>query len=176
VAFSPAFTAAQAVGFPSQIVFTDTSTGTDGTIVSRRIYLKKADGTFLVPTGTSTEYIAWALADTSTTVDALDKDYSLLVTVQWLDAGGAILYDKVVLYGFTLYNETFDYSTTQMLTGNAALFNDNNFWQNKSDLRTYIDGGNNAISLATDQYGAQQCYDAATALRVGSQYYFNENV
>jgi hypothetical protein len=171
----PNFTAVQVVGFPSQILFTDTSTSPDGAVTSRRIYMAKMDGSFLVPTNNITSYIAWAIANATITVDALDKDYSLLLTIQWLDVNNVVLYTKIVLAGFTLYNETFDYYLTQMMAANPNLINDNDFWNNKSTLRTDIDAGNQAISLASDQTNAQLCYDLATILRTGSQYYYNAN-
>lgn len=175
MAFVENFSASQVVGFPSQIVIEDSSTGSDINIVSRVVYLSKADGTFLVPTGTLTDYIAWAILDASITVDVLDKDYSLVLRVDWLDINNAILYTKTLLFGFTLFNETFDYYTTQMLAANQLLITDNNFWDNKSKVRTDIDAGNQAIALASDQGNAQLCYDQATKLRLGSQYYFNAN-
>lgn len=175
MAIAPNFTAQQVVGFPSQIVLNDTSTGSDVTITARRVYLIKKDGTYLTPSGSTTDYIAWAIADASVTIDALLKDYSLVVLVQWLDINNAVVVDKSLLFGFTLYNETFDYYTTQMLTANNFLITDNDFWPNKSKLRTDIDAGNQAISLASDQGNAQLCYDEATKLRVGSKYYFNAN-
>jgi len=171
----PNFTAVQTAGLPSKILFTDTSTGSDGAIVSRRIYIAKDDGTFLVPSGTSTSYIVWPYANSSITVDCLDKDYALLLTGEWLDVNNAVLYSKVILQGVTLYNETFDYSLTQMMAANPLLINDNDFWENKSTLRTYIDAGNQAITVASDQTNAQICYDEATDLRLSSQYYFNAN-
>lgn len=169
------FTAQQVIGFPSQIVLNDTSTGSDSNVTSRVVYLQTKDNTFLVPSGTTTSYIVWAIANASITIDALNKDYSLVITVNWLDINGATLYTKPLLFGFTLYNETFDYYLTQMLAANNYLITDNNFWPNKSTLRTYIDGGNQAILLASDQGNAQICYDEATKLRVGSQYNFNAN-
>lgn len=175
MSFTPSFTAIQVTGEPSQIVITDTSSGSDVAIDSRRVYLRKSDGTFLVPTGTTTEYIEWNYADTTITIDALDQDYALYVIVQWLTSGGSILYASSILSGFTLYNEEFDYSLTQRLSGNPALINDNGFFSEKSELRTNIDSGNQAIDLAADQYGAQQCYNIATGIRLNSQYYFNVN-
>ncbi len=175
MAFTPLFTATQTLGNPSYVTLTDVSTGTDAAITARRAYFAKYDGTFIVPSGVSTEYIGWALADTSLALDMLDKDYSLLITVQWLDVGGNILYDYQLLAGMTRYNEDFDYSTTKVLAANPSLFNDNNFWWNKSLLRTFIDAGNNAITDISDQYSAQVCYDEATNLRVSSQYFFNQN-
>lgn len=169
------FTAAQVVGFPSQILFTDTSTSPDGAVTSRKIYMAKMDGSYLVPVNNPTSYIAWDIANASITVDALDKDYSLLLRVDWLDVTNVVLYTKTVLAGFTLYNETFDYYLTQMMAANPNLINDNNFFSNKSTLRTDIDAGNQAISLASDQTNAQLCYDLATGLRLNSKYSFNAN-
>lgn len=173
--FVPDFTAVQVAGLPSQILFTDTSTGTDGAIVSRTIEMETDDGSFLVPQGTTTDYIVWALANTTKTVDALDKDYALILTVKWLDINGDTRYEKSILRGETLFNETFDYYLTQMMTANKSLIDDNNFFPNKSLLRTYIDSGDQAILLASDQTNAQICYDEATKLRLGSQYYYNAN-
>ena len=79
------------------------------------------------------------------------------------------------MYGFTEYNEMFDYGLTQMLTANPLLINDNDYFPHKSDLRTSIDSGNQAIIYAQDLFAAQQCYDRATNLRLSSQYYFNIN-
>jgi len=171
----PLFTVTQPLGSPSDITLTDSSTGSDVLIVSRRVYFQTSAGTFLVETGTSTDYEAWALADTSATFDVLDKDYGLRITVEWLDTGGGILYDKVGYYGLTEYNEEFDYSRTQNVAANALLMNDNNFWNNKTKLRTLIDSGNNAITNVSDINAAQQCYDQATAMRLSAQYLFNIN-
>lgn len=154
------------------MTITDTSTGVDAAVTQRRVYLAKDDGTFLVPEGTATDYIEWSYADSSIDIDALDIDYGLLITVQWLNVSNVVLYDLSDNVGFTSYNEDFDYQLTQMLSGNPLLINDANFFQSKSDLRTNIDSGNQAILRADDIYGAQQCYDRATNIRLLSQYYF----
>jgi hypothetical protein len=172
---SPNFSAAQTLGESSEINFVDTSTGSDAGILSRRIYLQKTGGGFLVETGTTTDYEVWAYASTTKTLDVLDKDYGLTITVEWRGVSEALLYSKQYVLGFTLFNETFDYQLTQILAGNPLLINDNNFLQNKSDLRTYIDAGNQAIEFASDTYNAQQAYDKATAIRLQSQYFFNAN-
>lgn len=172
------FSASQPVGEPSVVTLEDTSTGLDPSITQRRAYLRKYDGTFLVPEGTSTEYVQWALANTTINIDALNdpnKDYALVVVVEWLNVSNVIVSSLSTLYGFTSYNEDFDYQLTQLLSANPLLINDNNFFDNKSQLRTLIDSGNQAIERASDQYGAQRCYDLATELRTNSQYYFNGN-
>ncbi len=171
------FTATQTAGSSSEINFTDTSTGTDVAVVKRRIYITDCYGNHLVEQGTSTEYEAWNdfPSITTITLDVLTKDYAVRITVQWLDVNNAVLYDKTSDYGFTLYNETFDYSLTKIFSSNPLHLNDDSFFEQKSELRTCIDSGNQAIDLADDLYAAQQCYDRATDIRLNSTYIFNTN-
>ena len=173
----PNFSASQSYSSPSVITLTDTSTGSDTNIVSRRVSLLTDKGSYLVPTGNaSTQYIAWALANTSISIDALEtKDWALSVKVDWLDAGSAVVETKTIVLGFTVFNENFDFTLSQMLSGNSPLMNDNRFFEKKSLLRTYIDSGNQAIAIASDYLTAQICYDEATAIRNKSQYLFNIN-
>ena len=169
------FTAAQTVGEESTVTITSVTVGTDAAVTQRRVYLQTASGEFLVPTGTSTDYIQWAIADSAIDIDCLDKDYGLRIVTQWLNVSNVVLYDSEQFVGLTLYNESFDYLTTQLMASNKLLINDNSFWSNKSKLRTLIDAGNNAITFADDLDNAQSCYDDATELRLGSQYLFNGN-
>lgn len=177
MAFVPNFVAIQPFGTPNLIEITDTSTGSDYRISTRRIYIRKADGSYIVEDGNTNDYIEWDYPDMSITLDVLKKDVAVEITVQWIYYffNAVILYNKVIMYGFTEYNEMFDYGLTQMLSANPLLINDNDFFPNKSNLRTSIDSGNQAISYAQDLYAAQQCYDRATNLRLSSQYYFNIN-
>lgn len=175
MALTPSFSVSQPVGEPSIITLEDTSGGSDVNVTQRRVYLRKDNGTFLVPEGVTTDYIPWSYSNSTIDIDALNKDYALVIVVEWLDSGNNILYTDSSLELFTSYSEDFDYGLTQQLTGNPMLFNDNRFFQEKSNLRTYIDSAEKAITRASDQYGAQQCLDQATNLRVNSQYYFNIN-
>jgi hypothetical protein len=173
MALTPSFSTAQPVGEPSVIRLTDTSTGADAAVTQRRVYIQKADGSYLVPEGTETDYVEWELADTTIDIDCLDKDYGVAITVEWLDVTDEVLYDEEEdAVGFTSYNEDFDYGLTQMMAGNPLLVNDANFFNNKSQLRTLIDSGNQAILRASDLYSAQLCYDAATLIRTNAQYNF----
>lgn len=172
---TPNFSTSQSSGYPSRINFTDTSTGSDVNIVTRHVYMQVFNGTFLVETGTTTDYEIWDYADSTITLDVLDKDYALTITVEWLGVSGVFITSKQYTLGFTLYNETADYQFTQILAGNPLLINDNKFFQHKSDLRTYIDSGNQAVEFASDTYNAQQAYDKATEIVDKSQYLFNAN-
>lgn len=176
MSFVANFSCSQTPGSPSQVTFTDTSTGSDGAIASRRVYVQINSGEYLVEDGTTTEYEVWPLPlGTAITLDLLNKDYGCRVVVQWLNSGGTILYDATNYYGFNCYNEDFDYETTQAVAANQLLMNDANFWGNKDLIRTYIDSGDNAIARAADINACQQCYDLATELKTNAQYYFNEN-
>jgi len=178
MALTPNFTTTQTPGAPEDINFEDLSTGTDGAVTKRRIYVQTSNGDFLVASGNSNQYSDWPNFPTDTTItisDILVKDVGARVVVQWLDVSNNILYDKTRYFGFTCFNEDFDYETTQNVAGNQLLMNDNNFWFNKSLLRTYIDSGDNAIERASDINAAQQCYNLATELHTDSQYLFNAN-
>jgi hypothetical protein len=179
--FTPGFSTSQTTGIPNSINFTDTSTGLDTNIVSRRVFMQTATNDYLVEPTTTTNYEEWAIISApldplSISFDVLKKDMALYLTVQWLDAADTVLYQKQYLTGFTLYNESFDYQLTQVLSGNPLVINDHNFFPNKSTLRVSIDSGNQAIFLAADIFAAQQCYDRATNLRLNSPYFFNANV
>lgn len=172
---TPNFTAVQLYGSPNEIVLTDTSTGSDVTITSRRVFIQMPNGTYLVEEGTTTDYEVWNIADDSITLDVLTKDVAVTITVQWLDVTDTVVVSKVYDFGFTQFNESFDYGLTQMLTANPTLINNNDFFPNKSELRVCIDSGNQALSLVGDLFAAQQCYDRATSYRISSRYLFNIN-
>ena len=171
----PNFSVTQIVSTPSIINIEDTSTGSNVAITKRRVYLQASDGSYLVPTGVTTEYNNWVLANTTVSINCLTKDYAIKIVVQWLDVNNAVINDKTVYYGFTLYGETFDYGLTQNLTANPTLSNDNNFMNNKELIRNFIDSGNNAIAFNSDTFSAQICYDKVTDMISEAQYLFNTN-
>jgi hypothetical protein len=177
MSFSASATAQSVSGSNSNILFTDTSTGSDVLIVSRRIYAITDVDSFLVESGSSLEYSVWALPlATTITLNLLTKDYGLKFVFEWLNVSGVAIYDYTIdAQGFTQYNENASFQLTQALSGNPLLINDNNFAQNKWALRDFIDSGNQAILQASDLYNAQRCYDAGTAIRLSSQYLFNQN-
>jgi len=173
--FNPSFTTSQTIGVPESVNFADTSTGSDGSITARRVYMQLANGDYLVPDGTTTDYFVWALADVTKTFDLLTKDVAVTITVQWVDTNGTVLYSAQSVTGFTLYNETFAYQINYAMSGNPLLINDNQYFEKDSELRVNIDSGNQAISFAGDTYAAQQSYDRATAIRNNAPYVFNIN-
>jgi hypothetical protein len=172
MSLTPNFTASQSSGTPSIITLTDTSTGSDVTIAKRRVYLLQANGTFLVPAGTTTDYINWNLADTSIALNVLSQDSALSITVQWLTAGNAIVTSKTTSFAFTAYNETFYYGLTESQVANANLSASTNWYQTKLILRVEIDSANQAITFASDIYSAQAALNRATFISTNQALFF----
>lgn len=169
---TPNFSANQTIGLESIITLTDTSTGSDGAIASRRVYLRKYDGTFLVPQGVTTDYIEWDYSDSSININALDKDYALSIEVEWLNSGGTVLYNKVILFQFSLYNETFYYGLTQTQTSQPNIIYNTLFYEYKMKLRVELDSAANSVTLGGSISNAQYSLDRATELRLNQAKYF----
>lgn len=164
------FSASQDAGNITIATFTDDSTGLVG-VTGRLIYLRKYDGTYLVPDGTDTDFIVWPYADSTINIDVLDKDYCLDVTVVWL-SGSTSAYDLTELVLFTAYSELFLRNLTMALAGNRTLLTNKNYWSNKIKLRTLVDDAEQAVALINDQTIATQCLDEAKKLTDNIQMFF----
>ena len=169
---TPLFQTQHYIGVPSTINIEDVSTGSDGAITSRVVYFRTNTGAYLVPTGTTTDYVVWALADTDEDFVVLDKDYSISITVNWLNVSGTVLYTKTSLVNFSLYNEEFDYSLTSKQASNTRVVSDTAFYQNRMKLRVEIDNAKQAVTLAGNITNGQASNDRATYLRDNETKYF----
>lgn len=175
MALTPHFSTEQTVGYPSVVTVVDESTGSDASITQRRVYLVNSEGEYVVPDGTTTDYVQWAYADSEIDIDCLDFDSALDITVQWLDVSNVVLYSKTLLKGFTLYNETFYYSLTQAQATQSTppnVVQDTGYYTNKLILRTLIDSGNQSITYGDDIATAQTMYNQATQMVDNQDYYF----
>ena len=170
------FSTTQSVGAPSVIDFSDTSTGSDVTATQRRIYLVNAQGNYVVPSGTGTDYVNFPLSEgADISIDCLAQDSALWITLQYLDINNVVVASKTLLKGFSLYNETFYYSLTQAQATQSVppnILQDTMYLQNKSALRVFLDSAANAITYGQDITTAQNMYDAATYLTTNEQMFF----
>jgi len=166
------FTATQALGFPSQIAFTDTSTGSDGAIASRRIYLVDYSGNYIVEDGTSTDYEVWAYADATITLDLLEIDMALYITVQWLNSGGGVLYEKTELTLFRLYSITYYIYLIKTQSSNIKLRENANFYLNEIRLLCSMQEAYDAVYYAGDIASAQAALTRAKQLVDNPSYFF----
>ena len=169
---TPNFTASQFSGTPSIITLNDTSTGSDVAITSRRVYLLQANGTFLVPAGTTTDYVVWDLVDTSIDLDVLSQDSALSITVQWMSSTNTVVTSKTISFAFTAYNETFYYGLTESQVANSNLSASTNWYQTKLVLRVEIDSADQAITFASDIYSAQAALNRATYISTNQALFF----
>jgi hypothetical protein len=174
MALSPNFSCSQNAGTPSTFTIQDTSTGSDGSVTQRRVYLLQADGTYLVPSGVTTNYIEWPIANSTISLNVLNQDTALEITVQWLNVSNAVLYDKTQAFGFDAFGQSFYYGLTQtqvpIINPQVAL--STNYYYNKMVLRVLLDSAAQAISYASDIYSAQVCYDSETQMINNANYYF----
>lgn len=165
------FTSVQNYGNIDAAVLTDTSTSLVG-ITGRLVYFRLADATYLKPTGTTTNYVAWPMASNTLTVeDLLDKDYVLDISVVWF-TGSTITTTTTVLTPFTAYTELFLRQLSQYQAANPKLLSNSNFWQNKAKLRTLVNDCEQAVSFLNDQTDAQYCLDACKELTDNTATFF----
>lgn len=161
MALTPAFTCSQSVD-PNSFTLNDTSSGSDGAITQRRIYLTTYDNTTLVPSGTTTTYVNFPLIDgNSILLDVLNVDYALAITLQWLNVSNAVLYTLTQYFDFTANSEQFLFNLSTMQSSQPTIVNDRNYLQNKFNLRLFVDSANQAISLGNDVYKSQLELDMA---------------
>lgn len=173
------FSTTQVIGSPSEIVITDETTGSDVLAVSRQIALVTATGQYLTENGLfdTATYIPWPIADGLTkTLDVLDEDMALDISLQYLNVSGGIVAEDTSLQGFTLYNFSFLYSLTQAQASQnqppPMIIQDSNYYNNKSIFLTEMDSGNNAITYGDDIVSAQNAYSRATYMRLNENSFF----
>lgn len=175
---SPNFTATQSYSTPSVFTLTDTTTGTDTTVTQRRVYLLKANGTYLVPAGTLTNYILWSITNTTTraplTIDlnVLSEDTALSILVQWLNVSNVVVDSKTISFAFTAFGESFYYGLSQQQVANQSLASSTDWYENKMKLRVELDSAQQAVLFASDIYTAQSALNRATYLANNSNYFF----
>lgn len=177
MAFAPSFSVNQSISNLAVLGIIDTSTGTDTAITGRRIYIQMANGTYLVPTGTTTDYINFPLsAGSSITASVLNVDYALNITVQWIGIAGStqgqVLYSATGLYCFESYGNTFAYQLTQYQVADSNLVTNTNYWGNKIKLIVNLDDAVQATTLAGDVFSAQASLNRETYLQNNRKVFF----
>jgi len=170
MAFTPNFSTSQSIGLPNEIIITDTSTGSDVAITSRRVYILNYLNEYLVESGTSTNYEVWAYADSSITLDILTQDTATAITVQWLDINNVVLYTKTSNVVFTLYDEQFLYDLAANESQQLTLLQDTEYLMNTFRLRIFVDNANNSVEIGNNIYTAQ------TNLNQGQKLIDNESL
>jgi hypothetical protein len=169
--FSQNFTVAQTSANPAFVIITDTSTGSDGAIDSRRIYITDCFGNYIVPSGTTTNYIDWPLVDNPISLNILTQDTAANIRVEWLDANN-ILYELNNNYCFSEFNKQFLYYLIQLQSQTYNIIQDNNYWGNVGIFWTNIIGAINSVEIGDDIFASQACLNRATNMAQNQAYFF----
>lgn len=169
------FSATQTIGVPSVINLTDTSTGTDVTIVTRSVYILTASGSYLTASGGSYNvptFTPWVYTNATISIDCLPQDLSLNIRVDWLDINGAVIYTKTILFDFTMYGLLGSFSLTQDLSAAPNTIQDTNYWMNRMILRCNIDDADNAVFIGGNQFISQAALDREAYMLANQNLYF----
>lgn len=169
---TPAFTISQSALNPAAVTATDTSTGSDIDISVRRIFFQTAYGTYLVESGTSTDYEVWSYADASETWDILTEDSACSITVQWLNAGGTVLYTLTQVYCLAEFNKQFFYYLQQQPALTPSVPMDTNYFSNMATYWMNITGAIQAVEIGADIAASQNCLNRATNMMNNQSMYF----
>lgn len=173
MALTVSFTVGQSASAPADVVFTDTSTGSDAAVTQRRIYVTDSNGAAVVPSGTSTSYIAWALASNPVTVsDLLTQDIACTITVQWLNSSNTVLYTSTDVFCLREFNiQQFIY-LIQNQALNPGIVQDTSYFNNLCQYWINIVGAETMITEAEDLAGSQACLNRATLMLNDESFYF----
>ena len=172
MALTVSFTIGQTALAPNLISATDTSTGSDGSVVGRRITFTTAEGTTLVETGVTTSYNTWALADTTDSFNVLTEDMALSIMVEWVNSGGTALYTLTQSYCLAYYNKQFLYELVQAQALTPNILQDTNYNSNVATFWTTIIGAINAVEFGADIAAAQASLNRGTEMRLNQSKYF----
>tara|TARA_R110000868_G_scaffold232383_1_gene485879 strand:- start:2022 stop:2546 length:525 start_codon:yes stop_codon:yes gene_type:complete len=174
MAFTQNFTISQTPANPAFVIVTDTSIGdplTNG-IASRRITITDCNGNYLVPTGTTTNYIDWSLPNNPISLDLLTQDMALNVLVQWLDSNGVVVVQLDNNYCLSEFNKQFLYYLIQLQSHNYNIIQDTNYWGNVGIFWSNIIGAINSVEIGDDIFASQTCLNRATNMAQNQAFYF----
>lgn len=163
---SVAISTSQIYGSPSLITFNDDSTGSDGSVAARRIYLTDENGDDIVEEGITTAYNLWSgfPATTSITLDLFLRDTAFSGRVDWVDSGGTVLYTIPVLSHSPMYAKDYYIFLIKSQQSNRKLKDHANFWPNTLRLIGEIKFAYDSLNLMSDVSACQSSLDRAAEL------------
>lgn len=171
--FSPAFSVGQALSNPGAVTLTDDSSGSDVLITQRRVYFTDEAGNYIVPSGTSTDYVAWPLATNPITISSLlQVDTSVNILVQWLNVSNVVLYDDDDDFCLRAFNKQQFVYLIQQQALSPGIVQDSNYFSNLCQYWINIQGANTMVEDAADLSGSQNCLNRATEMLQNESKYF----
>ena len=169
---SPNFSAAQDVLYPNVVILVDTSTGSDSSITSRRVYCRNSNGTYLVPAGTTTDYTVWAYSASTISLDILVVDTALSIRVDWVDDAGETVESLTQQFCFSLFNKQFLYSLVESQGLTPNIVQDTTYFSNLANMWSLTWGAINSVEINDDIAASQNCLNQATYMRQNESLFF----
>ena len=172
------FTTSQVLGESSNIVLTDTSTGTDVLVVSRRVYITDKNGLYYGEDGetsTTAIYTEWDNFPGTTTLtieDVLTQDRSVNVRVDWIEEDGDVRYTATDLQDYTLYAKTLYINSIKAQSNNNQLKAHANFYINMIKLLISIKEADDSVTLLDDISSSQAALNRAKKLVDNPSYFY----
>jgi len=151
------FTTSESLGTPSDITFVDSSVGSDNTLTVRKIYIRLANGNYLLSGGAETSTataIDWPINDVSITLTLISQSTTASVRIDWL-AGSTIVYTKTALQTWNLYDYLFGLELIQSQTATPTIIQDSNYYNNFFQFITNIFNSETANTYGNDLYSSQ---------------------
>lgn len=172
MAFVQDFSAGQNSLYPNIVVLVDTSVGADAAITGRKVTITDSNGNYLVPAGTTTDYVLWNIGDATISLNILTEDMALNIKVDWLNVSDVVLYTLTQQFCFALYSKQFFYYLIQLQGLTPTIPADTNYNSNMALFWATVNGAINAVTLASDIAASQNCLNRATAMRLQQNLYF----
>ena len=175
MAFTTAtFTTSESLGTPSNITFVDASVGTDNTLTIRKIYVRLANGNYLLSGGTETSTataIDWPISDVSIVLTLISQSTTASVRVDWL-ASSTIVYTKTALQTWDLYDYLFGLELIQSQTATPSIIQDSSYYNSFFQFITNIWNAETANTYGNDLYSSQSALNRNQNLINNSDYFF----
>lgn len=170
MAFSGDFGASQGANI-SNIILTDTSTGSDPALTGRTVYLYQTDNSLL-----GGALIDWPLISGSTLTVSnilIPWDFSLNILVTWQSSSPipGSSYSNSHIATFTGNSNTFAYSLLQQISSNQAITRNTDYLYNLALVNSDILNADRANAFG-DQGAAQEALNRIYNFYVKRSYYF----
>ncbi len=172
MALTPAFTVSQTPLNPALAIFTDTSTGSDGSVTARVITITNSAGSYMVAIGASGTTIPWALVTNPISINLLTQDTAVSCKVDWVNSGGTVLYTLTQQYCLAEFNMAYLYNLIAQQAQAYPIIQDTNYWGNVAIFWTNIIGAQKAVELADDIASSQASLDRATYMQAKASNFF----
>lgn len=169
----PNFSSSESLAYPNLITFTDTSTGTNLSLTTRRIYCRLANGNYLTTAGESatSAYESWSYSDASIELDLLTQSTTASVTVEWY-AGATLTYSKTILMEWDLYDYLFAFGLIQNQTSSPGIIQDQSYYSNFFAFITNIWNSEAAVTYGDDLYSSQGALNINQNMITNASKYF----